>query len=83
VKGIVGKLTQGAVDAGFVYASDVKAAGGELRAIELPARLEPTASYGAGVVAAAKQPDAAEAYVDGLLAGDCHDALLAAGFGEP
>ena len=30
MKGVVGKLTQGAADAGFVYASDVKAAGGEL-----------------------------------------------------
>ena len=83
VKGIVGKLTQGAVDAGFVYASDVEAAGGELRAIELPAELEPTATYGAGVVTAAEQPDAAEAFVDDLLAGGCHEALLAAGFGEP
>jgi molybdate transport system substrate-binding protein len=83
VKGIVGKLTQGAADAGFVYASDVKASGGELRAIELPAELEPTATYGAGVVKAAKQPDAAEAFVDDLLAGGCHSALLAAGFGEP
>ena len=83
VKGIVGKLIQGAADAGFVYASDVEASGGELRAIELPAKLEPTATYGAGVVEAAKQPDAAEAFVDDLLAGGCHDALLAAGFGEP
>jgi molybdate transport system substrate-binding protein len=83
VKGIVGKLTQGAADAGFVYASDVKAAGDALRAIELDARLEPTATYGAGVVEAAEQPDAAEAFVDDLLAGGCHEALLAAGFGEP
>jgi molybdate transport system substrate-binding protein len=83
VKGIVGKLVQGAADAGFVYASDVKASGGELRTIALPDRLEPTATYAAGVVAAAKQPDAAEAFVDDLLAGGCHDALLAAGFGEP
>ncbi len=83
VKGIVGKLAQGAADAGFVYASDVKASGGELRAIELAAELEPTATYGAGVVEAAKQPDAAEAFVDDLLAGGCHEALLAAGFGEP
>jgi molybdate transport system substrate-binding protein len=83
VKGIVGKLTQGAADAGFVYASDVKATRGRLRAIELPAELEPTATYGAGVVAAAKQPDAAEAFVDDLLAGGCHEALQAAGFGEP
>ena len=83
VKGIVGKLIQGAADAGFVYASDVKASGGELEAIELPAALEPTATYGAGVVTASEQPDAAEAFVDDLLAGGCHDALLAAGFGEP
>jgi molybdate transport system substrate-binding protein len=83
VKGIVGKLTQGAADAGFVYASDVNAAGDTLRAIELDAKLEPTAVYGAGVVEAAKQPDAAEAFVDDLLAGGCHEALLAAGFGEP
>jgi molybdate transport system substrate-binding protein len=83
VKGIVGKLTQGAADAGFVYASDVEAAGDALRAIELDPRLEPTARYGAGVVEAARQPDAAEAFVDDLLAGGCHEALLDAGFGEP
>jgi molybdate transport system substrate-binding protein len=83
VKGIVGKLTQGAADAGFVYQSDVNATGGKLRAIKLPAELKPTATYGAGVVKAAKQPDAAEAFVDDLLAGGCHDALLKAGFGEP
>jgi molybdate transport system substrate-binding protein len=83
VKGIVGKLTQGAADAGFVYASDVKAAGEKLRAIELDPELEPKASYGAGVVAAAEEPDAAEAFVDDLAAGGCHAALLEAGFGEP
>jgi molybdate transport system substrate-binding protein len=83
VKGIVGKLTQGAADAGFVYASDVKTAGDELRAIELDPKLEPKASYGAGVVEAAQQPDAAEAFVDDLAAGGCHQALLEAGFGEP
>ena len=37
VAGIVGKLTQGAVDAGFVYITDVEAADGALTAIELPA----------------------------------------------
>jgi molybdate transport system substrate-binding protein len=83
VKGIVGKLTQGAADAGFVYRSDVDAAGGRLKAIELPPRLEPTGTYAAGVVKAARRPDAAEAFVDDLLAGGCHEALLAAGFGEP
>ena len=83
VKGVVGKLTQGAAEAGFVYASDVKATNGQLKAIPLPARLEPTATYAAGVVSASKQQDAAKAFVDDLVSGDCHQALLDAGFGEP
>jgi molybdate transport system substrate-binding protein len=83
VKGVVGKLTQGAADAGFVYASDVKATNGELMAITLPARLEPTATYAAGVVSASKQQDAAQAFVDDLASGQCQQALLDAGFGEP
>ena len=83
VKGVVGKLTQGAADAGFVYATDVKAAGDDLRAIELPADLDPIATYGAGVVSASEHQDEAQAFVDGLAGGACHDALLRAGFGEP
>jgi molybdate transport system substrate-binding protein len=81
VKGIVGKLTQGAADAGFVYVTDVNATGGELRAIELPADLEPQVTYGAGVVTKAEQPELAEKFVGGLADGDCADALKAAGFG--
>jgi molybdate transport system substrate-binding protein len=83
VKGVVGKLTQGAADAGFVYVTDVNATDGKLKAIELPGELDATATYAAGVVAAAREPEAAEAFVDGLLAGGCHDALIAAGFDEP
>ena len=49
MKGIVGKLTQGAGDAGFVYVTDVNATGGELEAIDLPDELEPEVTYGAGV----------------------------------
>ena len=49
VKGIVGKLTQGAADAGFVYVTDVNAAAGDLKAIKLPPDLEPQVTYGAGV----------------------------------
>jgi molybdate transport system substrate-binding protein len=81
VKGIVGKLTQGAADAGFVYVTDVSATGGELEAIELPAGLEPEVAYGAGVVKKARQPELAAKFVDGLTKGACADALTAAGFG--
>jgi molybdate transport system substrate-binding protein len=83
VKGIVGKLTQGAVDAGFVYVTDVKAAADELNAVNLPADLEPDVTYAAGVVEGAKQPDQAREFVDGLSEGGCADALEQAGFGAP
>jgi molybdate transport system substrate-binding protein len=81
VKGIIGKLTQGAADAGFVYVTDVNATGGELKAIELPAQLEPQVTYGAGVVTKAAHPDLAQKFVDGLKKGDCSQALADAGFG--
>ena len=83
VKGIVGKLTQGAADAGFVYVTDVNATDGALEAIQLPATLGPGATYGAGVVEGAKEPKPARAFVDGLVDGVCADALQAAGFGAP
>jgi molybdate transport system substrate-binding protein len=83
VNGIVGKLTQGAADAGFVYVTDVDAAGDSLRAVKLPADLEPNATYAAGVVKGAKQPDKAREFVDGLTSGGCADALAKAGFGAP
>jgi molybdate transport system substrate-binding protein len=83
VAGIVGKLTQGAVDAGFVYVSDVRATDGKLKAIELPESLQPTVAYGAAVVKGAKHPEAARAFIDGLLKGDGKQALTAAGFEPP
>jgi len=79
----VGKLSQGAADAGFVYVTDVNAAGEELEAIELPSELEPEVTYGAGVVEGARDPGAARAFVEGLMDGPCADALEAAGFGPP
>ena len=82
VKGIVGKLTQGAADAGFVYVTDVNATGGDLTAINLPAALEPQVTYGAGVVTAAREPELAQTFVDGLVSGDCAAALEEAGFGK-
>src|SRR4030095_13140605 len=71
VKGIIGKLTQGAADAGFVYVTDVNATNGALKAIKLPADLEPEVTYGAGVVKKAPQPELARKFVDGLTHGDC------------
>src|SRR5439155_598823 len=69
VAGVIGKLTEGAVDAGFVYVTDVKAAGGKAKAIELPAALEPDVTYEAAVVNGSKQADKARAFINGLLSG--------------
>jgi len=83
VGGVVGKLTQGAVDAGFVYATDVAAAGDRLRPIELPEALRPTVAYGVAVVKGAREPAAARAFVAGLLDGRGEAALREAGFEPP
>ena len=83
VKGVVGKLTQRAVDAGFTYESDVAATKGKLTAIHLAERLQPSVAYGAGVVTGTKSGDAARRYVQGLLSGKCADALRQAGFDPP
>ena len=83
VGGVVGKVTEGAADAGFVYITDVRAAGGKLKALSIPAALGPTASYGVAVVKGTKHPKQAQAFVDGLLQGSGAQQLKAAGFGAP
>jgi molybdate transport system substrate-binding protein len=83
VAGVVGKLSLGAVDAGFVYVTDVKAAGGRLRAIELPATLQPEVVYEAAVVKGTEHPEEARAFVRGLLTGAGRRALADAGFQQP
>jgi len=83
VSSISGKLTQGAADAGFIYITDVMATGGQLKAIQLPADLQPNVAYGAAVVTGAKNPDGARAFIDGLLSGDGATALEEAGFKPP
>ncbi len=83
VSGVVGKLTQGAADAGFLYATDVAGAGDRLRSIELPERLRPRVTYGAAVVKGAKEPEAARAFIEGLLSGPGRGALQRAGFTSP
>jgi molybdate transport system substrate-binding protein len=77
VKGVVGKLDQGAADAGFVYRTDLVDG---LKAVALPDDLQPVVEYGAAVV---KSSDAAQPYVDGLTDGPCADAVHEAGFGKP
>ena len=71
VAGIVGKLTQGAVDAGFVYITDVRRnrrrARGDRRCPPTSSPTSPTARRSS---TARRTPSGAQAFVDGLLDGD-------------
>lgn len=83
VTGVIGKLTQAAVDAGFVYETDVVAAQGAVRAIELPEALQPSVTYAVAVVRNARQPRLAREFAAGLLTRSGRSALRAAGFEPP
>jgi molybdate transport system substrate-binding protein len=80
VAGIVGKLTQGAVNAGFVYATDVNAAADKLRALPLPSKISPAVVYEAAVVKGTKHQAQAKAFLDKLVGRQGQDALKRAGF---
>ena len=80
VRGVIGKLTQGAADAGFVYLTDIT---GDLTGVELPPALQPTVAYGAAVVKGTGEQELAQRYLDGLTDGACADALRKEGFGPP
>jgi molybdate transport system substrate-binding protein len=75
IAGVLGKIQQGAVDAGFVYATDARAA--RLRAVRLP---NADVSYAIAVV---RPSAAARAFVRGLLEARGRRALLRAGFRVP
>ena len=83
VKGIVGKLALGEADAGFVYATDVRAASSRLLAIPLPKRSQPTVRYEIAVVRGSKNREAALELVADLLSTDGRRELQKAGFGVP
>jgi molybdate transport system substrate-binding protein len=83
VKGIVGKLALGEADAGFVYATDVRAASSRLIAIPLPQRSQPTVRYEVAVVKESDNREAALEFVADLLSTDGRRELKRAGFGLP
>ncbi len=83
VKGIVGKLALGEADAGFVYATDVRAASARLLAIPLPRRSQPTIRYEIAVVRASKNRAGAFELIADLLGADGRRELARAGFGLP
>jgi molybdate transport system substrate-binding protein len=83
VKGVVGKVTLGEADAGFVYATDATVAGDDVTVVELPEGSQPPIEYEIAVVAAGENKRAAEAFVERVLSDDGRGELEAAGFIVP
>jgi molybdate transport system substrate-binding protein len=83
VKGVVGKVSLGEADAGFVYVTDVKPVADKVTAIELPAEAQAEVKYEIAVVKDAQHHDAAHAFVEQVLGEQGQATLAAAGFGPP
>lgn len=78
---IAAKIDQGAVDAGFIYTSDVDASDGAITEVALPKSVSPDVAYGIAVAPDAPQPELAQQFVNGAIDGACQETLLASGFG--
>jgi molybdate transport system substrate-binding protein len=83
VKQVAAKVALGEADAGFVYATDVRAVAGKVRSIELPARAQPRIEYTIAVARAGTHPAGARSFVARVLGAEGRAALRAAGFGLP
>ena len=75
--GVVGKVASGAVDAGFVYTTDVRAADEDVLELAIPDGIQPRIEY-AGVVLGGG--DVAQRFLEGLASAP---AMRDAGFGPP
>ena len=83
VKAVLTAVQLGEVDAGLVYATDVRAAGGKVRGIEIPAGRNTSTAYPIAVLSEAPNAAAARAFVDLVLSAAGRTVLTEAGFASP
>lgn len=76
VKGVVTKVTAGEADAGIVFVTDVKAAGGSAEGVEIPADVNVISNYPIAVTKEATNAEVAQAFID-FVATDAGQAILA------
>lgn len=81
VRGVLGKVILGEVDAGFVYATDANAAEGDVEVIELPEGVPNLTTYEVAVVSGTDDEAGARAFVDLVTSDYARRILRAAGFG--
>ena len=80
VKGVVTKVTTGAVDAGIGYITDARASAGSAEGIELPEEHNVLAEYPMAVLKQSPNPALAEAFLDYVLGPDGQGILVKYGF---
>ncbi len=83
VKSELAKVATGEADAGIVYVTDIKSAGGKVAGIAIPADQNVIATYPVAIVRASTNHALAQAFVDQLLNGTGQQALVARGFLAP
>ncbi len=82
VRQVVSKVALGEADAGVVYTSDVTPEmAGKLRQIAIPLEFNVTATYPIARLAASKQPELAQAFIDFVLSPQGQAILAKWGFG--
>ena len=83
VRAALTKVQLGEVDAALVYATDVAAAGSAVEAVEVPEAADVVNRYPLAVLAATRNPAAAELFVDLVRSDTGRQALADAGFRLP
>lgn len=83
VRAVVARVTQGEADAGIVYVTDARAAGGSSEILPVAAEFNASTTYPAAVVRRSARLGAARAFVDFALSPEGQAAMAAAGFDPP
>ena len=83
VRGVLGKISLGEGDVGFVYATDATVVGDDVTVVELPEGSQPPIEYQIAVVTASEDKDSAQEFVDLVLSDSGREQLEAAGFVIP
>lgn len=83
VRAVLTKVSLGEVDAGLVYRTDVRSAGGRVEGIEFAESARSVTDYPIAVLADAPNPAGARAFRDFVLSPTARTILTAAGFEAP
>ena len=83
VKAVLTKVTLGEVDAGVVYVTDVRAAGGKVQGIQIPANVNASTAYPIATLTQAPNKATASAFTEYVLSAGGARVLATDGFATP